>query len=148
MTLWSVYHTLFGVFATFTVSYITPMVHVISTLHFLQCWAIPIYALKYLEIQWNWKLVQPLIQNNASSYPCMPNLPPYYLSTQYPTRHINLHHAVPFCLTGYIHYCMPISNSAKLFSKDYQSMGRSISVPNNIIESIAILWPLYTSLNK
>ena len=26
MTLWSVYHTLFGVFATFTVSYITPMV--------------------------------------------------------------------------------------------------------------------------
>ena len=25
MTLWSVYHTLFGVFATFTVSYITPM---------------------------------------------------------------------------------------------------------------------------
>ena len=26
MTLWSVYHTLFGVIATFTVSYITPMV--------------------------------------------------------------------------------------------------------------------------
>ena len=26
MTLWSVYHTLFGVFATSTVSYITPMV--------------------------------------------------------------------------------------------------------------------------
>ena len=36
MTLWSVYHTLFDVFATFTVSYNYYTNGVISTLHFLQ----------------------------------------------------------------------------------------------------------------
>ena len=41
------------------------------------------------------------------------HLPPYYLPTQYPTRH------EPPCASTILsyHYCMPISNSAKLFIK-------------------------------